>query len=154
MGPLRDHAAVAPRWPARSAFDRGLGYYGLQAAVAECHAVATTVDDTDWPLIVRAVRRARARSRRHPSCGSTARSPSRWPGDPVAALPLVDELSRRASATSGPFHAVRAELLERTGDADAAASAFLTAAALPGNDAEAEVLRRRAAALGVDQRAP
>ncbi|MGL4256469.1 MAG: RNA polymerase sigma factor, partial [Microbacterium sp.] len=32
---------------------RGLGYYGLQAAIAECHAVAPTFDETDWGRIVR-----------------------------------------------------------------------------------------------------
>ena len=31
---------------------RGLGAYGLQAAIAECHAVAPSVDDTDWERIV------------------------------------------------------------------------------------------------------
>jgi predicted RNA polymerase sigma factor len=45
------------------------------------------------------------------------------------------------------LHAVRAELLERVGKPDAAAAAFLAAAALPGNEAESTVLTRRAAAL-------
>src|SRR5207249_2667912 len=31
---------------------RGLGAYGLQAAIAECHAVAPSVDATDWERIV------------------------------------------------------------------------------------------------------
>ena len=31
---------------------RGLGYYGLQAAIAECHAVAPSFDETDWERIV------------------------------------------------------------------------------------------------------
>src|SRR5690606_9597420 len=31
---------------------RGLGAYGLQAAIAECHAVARSVADTDWDRIV------------------------------------------------------------------------------------------------------
>jgi predicted RNA polymerase sigma factor len=31
---------------------RGLGAYGLQAAIAECHAVAPSVEDTDWERIV------------------------------------------------------------------------------------------------------
>ncbi|RSN39331.1 RNA polymerase sigma factor, partial [Actinomadura sp. WAC 06369] len=31
---------------------RGLGAYGLQAAIAECHAVAGSVEETDWERIV------------------------------------------------------------------------------------------------------
>jgi len=31
---------------------RGLGAYGLQASIAECHAVAHSFSDTDWPRIV------------------------------------------------------------------------------------------------------
>ena len=31
---------------------RGLGAYGLQAAIAECHAVASSVEQTDWTRIV------------------------------------------------------------------------------------------------------
>ena len=31
---------------------RGLGYYGLQAAIAECHAIAPSFDETDWARIV------------------------------------------------------------------------------------------------------
>jgi predicted RNA polymerase sigma factor len=65
---------------------------------------------------------------------------------PAAALIDVDELAVEL-AEFRPLHAVRAELLEQTGDADAAAAAFLAAAELPGNEAEATVLRRRAADL-------
>ena len=31
---------------------RGLGAYGLQAAIAECHALAPSVDETGWERIV------------------------------------------------------------------------------------------------------
>ena len=31
---------------------RGLGAYGVQAAIAECHAVAPSVRETDWEQIV------------------------------------------------------------------------------------------------------
>ncbi|HEY6800700.1 MAG TPA: sigma-70 family RNA polymerase sigma factor, partial [Agromyces sp.] len=34
------------------AIGRGRGAYALQAAIAECHAVASSVDDTDWDRIV------------------------------------------------------------------------------------------------------
>jgi RNA polymerase sigma factor (sigma-70 family) len=31
---------------------RGLGPYGVQAAIAECHAVASSVEETDWDRVV------------------------------------------------------------------------------------------------------
>ena len=65
---------------------------------------------------------------------------------PAAALDAVAELEPELTGFR-PLFAVRAELLERLGEVDAAAAEFLTAAELPGNAAEAEVLRRRAAAL-------
>ncbi|WP_369294151.1 DUF6596 domain-containing protein, partial [Klebsiella pneumoniae] len=34
------------------AVGRGRGPYGLQAAIAECHARAATFEDTDWKKIV------------------------------------------------------------------------------------------------------
>src|SRR5690606_30503651 len=34
------------------ALGRGRGPYALQAGIAECHAVAASVDDTDWERIV------------------------------------------------------------------------------------------------------
>ena len=65
---------------------------------------------------------------------------------PEVALREVDGLADEL-AEFRPLHAVRAELLEQTGEVDAAADAFLAAADLPGNDAETTVLRARAAEL-------
>jgi predicted RNA polymerase sigma factor len=65
----------------------------------------------------------------------------------ASALPLVEELEPDLAGFR-PFHGVRGELLEQVGQTDAAIAAFLQAAELPGNTAEAEVLRRRAAGLG------
>ncbi|MCH6230504.1 sigma-70 family RNA polymerase sigma factor [Microbacterium sp. CFH 31415] len=127
---------------------RGLGYYGLQAAIAECHAIAPSFDETDWDRILRlydalvmlaptaVVRLNRA------VAFSMAEGPE-------AALHLVDALEPELGGFR-PLRAVRAELLERMGRSDAAAAEFLAASALPGNDAEASVLRRRAAALRTD----
>ncbi|KAA9106276.1 RNA polymerase sigma factor [Microbacterium rhizomatis] len=128
-----------------AAADRGLGYYGLQASIAQCHAVAPTVDDTDWPRIVAL----------YDGLLSLAPSPVvrlnravavAMADGPDAALVLVRELESDLGDFR-PLHAVRGELLERSGDADAAAAAFDRAAALPGNAAETIVLRRRSAAL-------
>ena len=65
---------------------------------------------------------------------------------PASALAVVDSLEPELAGFR-PLAAVRAELLERMGRRDAAATAFLEAAALPGNEAEAALLRRRAGAL-------
>src|SRR5207247_6456657 len=35
-----------------TAVGRGLGPYGLQAAIAACHSSATSVQDTDWERVV------------------------------------------------------------------------------------------------------
>jgi len=127
---------------------QGLGYYGIQAAVAECHATAPTSDDTDWARIVRLYD---ALDRLAPSpvvSLNRAVAVSMHQGADVG-LPLVDALGDELSQFR-PWHAVRGELLERLGDRDAAASAFRRAADLPGNDAERDVLRRRAAAAQSD----
>jgi RNA polymerase sigma factor (sigma-70 family) len=124
---------------------RGLGYYGLQAAIAECHAVAPSFAATDWGRIVRLydglvslAPSAVVRLNRAVAVSMT--------DGPAAALAIVDELEPELVGFR-PLHAVRAELLERLGRADAAAAAFERAAELGGNDAETAVLRRRAAEL-------
>ena len=126
-------------------FDRGFGYYGLQAAVAECHAVAATPDETDWGRIVRLYDALHSLTRSPVVRLNRAVAVSMVDG-PDAALREVEAL-RAELAEFRPLHAVRAELLERRGETDAAAEEFLAAAALPGNEAEAAVLRRRAEAL-------
>lgn len=139
---------------ARAGAARGLGYYGLQAAIAECHAVAAEPGDTDWPRIVALYD------------GLLALAPSpvvrlnravavACAEDPAAALRLVEELDAEdALRDFRPLEAVRAELLERLGRTDAAAAAFDRAAALPGNDAETLVLQARASVLRAPGGAP
>lgn len=125
---------------------RGLGYYGLQAAIAQCHAVASSFGETDWEQILRLYDALESLA---PSAvvrlnRAVALSMARGP---EPALAVVDALEPELSGFR-PLPAVRAELLERLGRTDAAAAAFLAAAELPGNAAEAEALRRRARALG------
>jgi RNA polymerase sigma factor (sigma-70 family) len=144
------------RWD-RSAIERGraalvrarrsgsLGYYGLQAAIAEVHSTSTTFEETDWELIVRLYD---ALEQIAPSSvvrlnRAVARSMT---GEVESALADVDELSDDLAAFR-PFHAVRAELLERLGREDDAVAAFERAVELPGNEAESEVLRRRVGRL-------
>ncbi len=126
-------------------FGRGIGYYGLQASVAECYAVAPTAADTDWPRIVRLYDALDELSPSPVVRLNRAVAVSMAAG-PEVALREVDELADEL-AEFRPLHAVRAELLEQTGEVDAAVEAFLAAAELPGNEAETTVLRTRAAEL-------
>ncbi len=123
-------------------FGRGLGYYAVQASVAECHAVAVTADDTDWPRIVR-LYDALERLTSSPVVRLNRAVAVSMVDGPEMALAQVDELAGDL-VDFRPLHAVRAELLAQLGESDAAAQEFLAAAALPGNEAEASVLRRRA----------
>ncbi|WP_019181669.1 RNA polymerase sigma factor [Microbacterium yannicii] len=127
----------------------GLGYYGLQAAIAECHALAPTFDDTDWERILALYDALESLAPSAVVRLNRAVAVSMVQG-PEAALSLVDGLADELSGFR-PWHAVRADLLERLGKADAAAAEFLIAAEHPGNDAEAALLRQRAAALAVTQ---
>jgi RNA polymerase sigma factor (sigma-70 family) len=128
-----------------SSAGKGLGYYGLQAAVAECHAVATTFVDTDWGRIL-ALYDALETLAPSPVVRLNRAVAVAMVEGPAAALESVEALEPELSGFR-PFHAVRAELLERVGRVDAGAAAFERAASLPGNDAEARVLKRQAAAL-------
>ena len=124
---------------------RGLGYYGLQAAIAQCHAVAPAFAETDWEQILRLYDALESLA---PSAvvrlnRAVALSMARGP---EPALAVVDALAPELPGFR-PLPAVRAELLQRLGRTDAAAAEFLAAAELPGNAAEAEALRRRAGAL-------
>jgi RNA polymerase sigma factor (sigma-70 family) len=146
---LWDRSAIARGRSAlakAAAFDRGLGYYGLQAAVAECHAIAPTADDTDWPRIV-ALYDALLALAPSPVVRLNRAVALSMVAGPEAALVIVDGLAPELGGFR-PFHGVRGELLQRLGQPAAAITAFLTAAELPGNAAEAELLRRRAVALG------
>lgn len=126
---------------------RGLGPYGVQAAIAECHAVAPSVDETDWERIVVL----------YEALGLLAPSPvvelnravavSVAQG-PAAALLLVDGLvAAGALSTSHLLPSVRGELLTRLGRADEARREYELAARLCGNERERELLQRKLAAL-------
>ena len=130
------------------ALGRGRGAYGLQAAIAACHASAARFEDTDWHRIVLL----------YEALGNLAPSPvvdlnravavSMATG-PATALQLVDVLA--ASGSLRGYHllpSVRGELLAQLGRADEARAAFEEAARLTGNDREHSVLLGKAAAQG------
>src|SRR4051794_11126854 len=122
----------------------GWGPYGLQAALAECHASAPTARDTDWDRIVTLfdgliqiapspiveLNRAVAVAMADPTEG------------PRAALEIVDGLTGLDGSYLLP--SVRGELLVRAGRKDEAAAEFVRATELTDNEREREVLTNKA----------
>ena len=120
---------------------RGLGAYGLQAAIAECHAVASSVERTDWTRIV-VLYDALARIAPSPVVDLNRAVAVSMADGPAAALPIVDDLiARRSLSGSHLLPAVRGELLSRLGRTDEARADFERALDLCGNEAERALLR-------------
>lgn len=119
----------------------GWGPYALQAALAECHAAASTAADTDWarmvslydgllliaPSPVVELNRAVAVAMR---------------SGPAAALAIVDGIDGLAESYLLP--SVRGELLLRLGRHSEAAAEFDRAATMATNDREKAVLSEKA----------
>jgi RNA polymerase sigma factor (sigma-70 family) len=145
----RGRAALA----AAGAVGRGLGAYGLQAAIAECHAVAPSVAATDWERVV-LLYEALGRLAPSPVVDLNRAVALAQARGPAAALPVVDALAADgALAGSHLLPSVRGELLRRLGrDAEARAETE-RAVALCGNAAERAVLLRRLATIAEDHRA-
>ncbi|MFB4353315.1 RNA polymerase sigma factor [Microbacterium sp. LS_15] len=122
----------------------GRGAYGLQAAIAECHAVAPSVEETDWERIV-VLYEALGRIAPSPVVELNRAAAVAMATGPASALRIIDELA--ASGALRGYHllpATRAELLLRLGRVDEARSEFATAASLAGNDRERALLEAKA----------
>lgn len=145
-----DHAAIRRGRAALARAEqagRGFGAYGLQAAIAECHAIAPSVDATNWERVVLL----------YEALGQLAPSPvvdlnravavamAQGPG---AALRIADGLlADDALPGSHLLPSVRGELLSRLGRDDEARAELERAAALCGSEHERSVLRRKIAGL-------
>ena len=126
---------------------RGLGAYGLQAAIAECHAVAPSVDATNWERIV-LIYEALGRLAPSPVVDLNRAVAVSMARGPAAALPIVDELvAAQALSNSHLLPSVRGELLTRLGRTDEARTEFEEAVRLCGNERERTVLGRKLADL-------
>ncbi|MFC8923819.1 RNA polymerase sigma factor [Cellulosimicrobium sp. NPDC057127] len=129
------------------AHGRGRGAYGLQAAIAECHAVAPSVAETDWERVV-LLYEALGRVAPSPVVDLNRAVAVAMAQGPQEALDIVDELVA-ADRLSG-FHllpSVRAELLGRLGRVDEARAEYDLAVRLCPNPRERDLLRRKSAAL-------
>ncbi|MBF6227552.1 sigma-70 family RNA polymerase sigma factor [Nocardia abscessus] len=126
---------------------RGLGAYGLQAAIAECHAVAPSVEATNWERVV-LIYEALGRLAPSPVVELNRAVAVSMAQGPAAALPIVDELV--AAGTLSNSHllpSVRGELLIRLGRTQQARGELERAIGMCGNQRERQVLERKLAAL-------
>ena len=90
MGPGGDPARPGRPGPGRTGRS-GLGAYGVQAAIAECHAVAPSVEETDWERIV-LLYEALGRLAPSPVVELNRAVAVSMAQGPAAALPVVDDL--------------------------------------------------------------
>ncbi len=130
-----------------TAVGRGLGPYGLQAAIAACHASASAVATTDWERVV-ILYEALARVAPSPVVELNRAVAVAMASGPRQALSMVDELVA-SDRMSGSYllPSVRGELLARLGRIAEARAELELAARLCGNVRERSVLLRKAAAL-------
>ena len=122
-----------------------MGPYALQAAIAACHARATTAAETDWPRMV-ALYDALAELAPSPVVELNRAVAVGMAFGPAAGLELVDALVAEPSLKA--YHllpAIRGDLLRKIGRFEEAGAEFERAASLTQNVRERELLQRRAA---------
>jgi RNA polymerase sigma factor (sigma-70 family) len=122
----------------------GWGPYALQAALAECHAVAPTAADTDWKRIVLLYDGLRQVAP-SPVVELNRAVAVAMASSPADALEIVDNLDGLDDSYLLP--SVRGELLARLGRGAEAADEFDRAASMTDNEREREVLQDKAARM-------
>jgi RNA polymerase sigma-70 factor, ECF subfamily len=123
----------------------GLGPYGLQAAIAACHARAGTAEQTDWKRIA-ALYAALAQLTPSPIVELNRAVAVAMAEGAAAGLALVNPLLNEPSLRS--YHllpSVRAEFLSKLGRMEEAKSEYERAASLTQNARERGLLLERAA---------
>ncbi len=143
-----DHDAIelGTRLLDRAIAHRRAGPYQLHAAIAALHAHAPSTEQTDWRQIVLLYERLGA-LRPSPVTSLNHAVAVAMVDGPDAGLTLIDALDDDLDGYY-LFHAARADLLRRGGQAVDARAAYERALALNPNDAERTFLSRRLAALG------
>nr|WP_200933395.1 sigma-70 family RNA polymerase sigma factor [Leifsonia sp. Leaf325] len=121
----------------------GLRAYGLQASIAECHAVAASVGDTDWSRIV-ILYEALGRLAPSPIIELNRAVAVAMDSGPADGLAVVASIAERGElAESHLLPAVRGELLLRMGRREEANAALREALGLCRNAAERAALERK-----------
>jgi RNA polymerase sigma factor (sigma-70 family) len=124
-----------------------LGPYQLQAAIAAVHDESPTAGETDWRQIL-ALYELLERLAPGPMLTLNRAVAVAMVRGPRAGLELLDSLDGDARLAEGHrLHAVRAHLLERAGDRDAARHAYRLAAQLSASEPERDYLLRRATSV-------
>ena len=124
-----------------------VGPYQLQAAIAAVHDEAATAEQTDWPQILALYDVLEAVASGPVVTLNRAVAVAMVSG-PDAGLALLDGLDHDARRAIGHrLHAVRANLLERAGQTDAARAAYLAAARSGASRPEQHYLAAQAARL-------
>jgi RNA polymerase sigma-70 factor (ECF subfamily) len=122
-----------------------LGPYGVQAAIAACHARALRAEDTDWVRIA-ALYEALGALSPSPIVELNRAVAVGMAFGPEAGLAVLESIA--AEPTLRDYHllpSVRGDLLSRLGRAEEAATEFRRAAAMTANESERSLLLQRAA---------
>jgi len=126
---------------------RGRGPYGLQAAIAECHAIAASVETTDWERIV-LLYEALGQLAPSPVVELNRAAAVSMATGPATALRIVDDLVASGALTG--YHllpSVRGELLARLGRNAEALQELEQAVHLSGNERERALLQAKLDAI-------
>ncbi len=119
------------------------GSYQIQAAINAVHSDARTAGDTDWRQILALYDQLMATAPSPVVALNRAVAVAEVAG-PEAALAIVEDLDLGGLDV---YHAVRADLLRRTGRIDEAVAAYEAAIAVAGSTPERAFLRRRLESL-------
>jgi RNA polymerase sigma factor (sigma-70 family) len=121
-----------------------LGPYGLQAAIAACHARAHVAEDTDW-IRIAALYDALSQLTPSPIVELNRAVALSMAFGPEAGLELLDAIADEPALVGNHLlPSVRGDCLQRLGRAEEAAAEFGRAASLTENARERELLLRRA----------
>jgi RNA polymerase sigma factor (sigma-70 family) len=126
---------------------RGLGPYGLQAAIAACHAQASSLEETDWTRIA-ALYDGLAQVTPSPVVELNRAVAYAQAFGPAAGLEILDPLRDDPALKS--YHllpAVRADFLAKLGRSKEAVGELRVAASLTRNEKERRLLEERAGRL-------
>ena len=124
-----------------------MGPYQVQAAIAAVHDEAATATDTDWPQVL-ALYGVLEQIAPGPIVSLNRAVALAMVEGPDAGLAVLAELEQdRRLSRHHRLHAVRAHLLEMSGDADAARESYVLASRLTTSIPEQDHLRRKAEAL-------
>jgi predicted RNA polymerase sigma factor len=126
----------------------GLGNYGLQAAIAGCHARASSIEETDWTRIA-ALYDGLAQIAPSPVIELNRAVAYAQAFGPAAGLEILEPL--RSDPALRSYHllpAVRADFLARLGRREEARTELEVAAGLTSNEKERNLLEERASRLG------